>query len=630
MNQTPGNTNPSMDNPNNTNPNLVPPPKESEDIVRQRKSSRSQNSALKNKNKQSKVGTKVVSFKNNGKKPSKKGSKSVEGMAGVEFDYGNSVREEEFDGYSIDSRSCGESVSERELQDVEGDDMVNGMPEVNVSKTNNDMNVSTNVGEIHVPVNENPVLNPSSSPVHSPRILKRGESLTKDNSKASAAFSFNNVEKWPSLGNGAKGDVQMGSNVKNVDVDEVRVMQDVNMKDTTTPTKTVSFAGALQGRKMCENAYGRASFARVLVEIEAASGLVDSVSVCYKSLGKSMELKVEYPWKPPICSHGKVFGHGYDKCNRRELTEAEKNVSVEINVQKMNNAMNVNNNGNDWQSASYKRNTRSEFVNNGYMGQRSYVGESSNSRGGYNGRGRGGMQGRGFNNQRFNRNQQAQYAPVNKANEVKKDSGKEAGLGDKDKGKGVVGNDGRSNGQNVSVGGINSSNKYSALADEEVMESNLEWEMMRNRIDDACEKGLFISVEEKNSWPKDLMEYYKKKMEKFVKKGSIDLLKSKIKNFEKSIQYSNESITMALKRKADSLDKSELMAQGLTENQAYAKVWSREGTGFRAVTSILVTIILTQACILYSEVIRSVISSCILPPTGMCLLCSSEYGDVSQ
>ncbi|GJY45934.1 zinc knuckle CX2CX4HX4C containing protein [Tanacetum coccineum] len=42
-------------------------------------------------------------------------------------------------------------------------------------------------------------------------------------------------------------------------------------------------------------AYGRASFARVLVEVEAAKGLVDSVEVCYKALGRSMELRVEYP-----------------------------------------------------------------------------------------------------------------------------------------------------------------------------------------------------------------------------------------------------------------------------------------------------------------------------------------------
>ena len=58
----------------------------------------------------------------------------------------------------------------------------------------------------------------------------------------------------------------------------------------------------------------KASFARVLVEVNAEKGLVDEVDVCYKSLGKSMKLKVEYPWKPPVCSTCKVFGHELEKC----------------------------------------------------------------------------------------------------------------------------------------------------------------------------------------------------------------------------------------------------------------------------------------------------------------------------
>ncbi|GKG57437.1 hypothetical protein Tco_0584863, partial [Tanacetum coccineum] len=56
----------------------------------------------------------------------------------------------------------------------------------------------------------------------------------------------------------------------------------------------------------------------------AAKGLVDSVEVCYKALGRSMELRVEYPFRPPVCSHCKVFGHNDDKCTSRVLTDAEK------------------------------------------------------------------------------------------------------------------------------------------------------------------------------------------------------------------------------------------------------------------------------------------------------------------
>ena len=34
---------------------------------------------------------------------------------------------------------------------------------------------------------------------------------------------------------------------------------------------------------MCDKAYGRASFARVLVEVDATKELLDSIEVCYSS-----------------------------------------------------------------------------------------------------------------------------------------------------------------------------------------------------------------------------------------------------------------------------------------------------------------------------------------------------------
>ncbi|GJT92144.1 zinc knuckle CX2CX4HX4C containing protein [Tanacetum coccineum] len=49
---------------------------------------------------------------------------------------------------------------------------------------------------------------------------------------------------------------------------------------------------------ICEKPYGRASYARVLVEVDVAKGLVDSVEIWYKGLGKSMILNVEYGWRP--------------------------------------------------------------------------------------------------------------------------------------------------------------------------------------------------------------------------------------------------------------------------------------------------------------------------------------------
>ncbi|GJU49344.1 putative nucleotidyltransferase, ribonuclease H [Tanacetum coccineum] len=64
---------------------------------------------------------------------------------------------------------------------------------------------------------------------------------------------------------------------------------------------------------MCERGYGRASFARVLIEVDAAEGIVNSMEIWYTNLNRIMKLRVEYAWKPPICSHCCVFGHGFKR-----------------------------------------------------------------------------------------------------------------------------------------------------------------------------------------------------------------------------------------------------------------------------------------------------------------------------
>ncbi|GKG13279.1 zinc knuckle CX2CX4HX4C containing protein [Tanacetum coccineum] len=79
---------------------------------------------------------------------------------------------------------------------------------------------------------------------------------------------------------------------------------------------------------ICEKPYGRASFARVLIEIDAAKGLIDTVEIWYKSLGKSLELRVEYAWVPSLCEHCKTFGHFTKACSKNVHTvEASKNNS---------------------------------------------------------------------------------------------------------------------------------------------------------------------------------------------------------------------------------------------------------------------------------------------------------------
>ncbi|GJV81164.1 hypothetical protein Tco_1517034 [Tanacetum coccineum] len=62
--------------------------------------------------------------------------------------------------------------------------------------------------------------------------------------------------------------------------------------------------------------------------------------------------------------------------------------------------------------------------------------------------------------------------------------------------------------------GVGSQNMFSALSDEVEIEKRLEWESMKERVDETCEKGLHISIEEKINWSEDLWDYFKKGLTK--------------------------------------------------------------------------------------------------------------------
>ena len=82
----------------------------------------------------------------------------------------------------------------------------------------------------------------------------------------------------------------------------LNMVLDHSLESTPLDAQTWLSAG-LSYINMCEKGFGRASYARVLVEVEASKGIVDSVEVWYRSLNRSMKLKVEYAWQPPLCSH---------------------------------------------------------------------------------------------------------------------------------------------------------------------------------------------------------------------------------------------------------------------------------------------------------------------------------------
>ncbi|XP_071725901.1 uncharacterized protein [Rutidosis leptorrhynchoides] len=78
---------------------------------------------------------------------------------------------------------------------------------------------------------------------------------------------------------------------------------------------------------MCHDGIGSATYARVLVEVEATKGFVDDIEVLYKDKDQNIKatkkVNVEYTWKPKLCSHCVVFGHNHEECKLRPKTVQE-------------------------------------------------------------------------------------------------------------------------------------------------------------------------------------------------------------------------------------------------------------------------------------------------------------------
>ncbi|KAJ9557375.1 hypothetical protein OSB04_011989 [Centaurea solstitialis] len=69
---------------------------------------------------------------------------------------------------------------------------------------------------------------------------------------------------------------------------------------------------------MCDNAWGRPGFAKVLVDVWAVGDLKREVDVVVPTLyggkGTEVKIRVEYLWEPIQCSHCSVFGHKLSSC----------------------------------------------------------------------------------------------------------------------------------------------------------------------------------------------------------------------------------------------------------------------------------------------------------------------------
>nr|GEW05144.1 hypothetical protein [Tanacetum cinerariifolium] len=387
-----------------------------------------------------------------------------------------------------------------------------------------------------VPVSENPLLSSRVSPSVSPRILRRGEVLVDGGSKIKSTFSFNNVEN--SLILVMLMMIFVGLKMRHREIlghfrrmwrayhlDEVilndyglyflKFKSDEGMQhvlengpwlvydipleawnsDGISRISTMIENPIIMDRittEMCERSYGRASFTRVLVEVEAKVRLSEKM-------------------------------------------------------------------------------------------ERNNYGKGSSNRGGFDGRRRGGMNGKGLGDQRSrkgkskvdkSRSSRDSFAVNRMASEKinidemvinKKKNRKNGGVENV--------NVNCRNYKDNAMKGVGSQNMFSALLDEVKIKKRLEWESVKERIDDACKKGLRISIEEKSNWSEDLWDYFKVKMQELVRKENVADLKLKIKNLENHISHSSRMNAKESKTKTEAMVRSVMIEKGLTENQATRKVY---------------------------------------------------------
>ncbi|KAJ0814120.1 putative transcription factor interactor and regulator CCHC(Zn) family [Helianthus annuus] len=78
---------------------------------------------------------------------------------------------------------------------------------------------------------------------------------------------------------------------------------------------------------MCAESWGRSSFARALIEVNAGDDLKRSIKIVVPSLEgngySKAEIKVEYDWEPLKCSTCCVFGHDVNECPKKPKVVAE-------------------------------------------------------------------------------------------------------------------------------------------------------------------------------------------------------------------------------------------------------------------------------------------------------------------
>ncbi|GKG12301.1 RNA-directed DNA polymerase, eukaryota, reverse transcriptase zinc-binding domain protein, partial [Tanacetum coccineum] len=76
--------------------------------------------------------------------------------------------------------------------------------------------------------------------------------------------------------------------------------------------------------------WGRSSYARVMIELQADVELKDIIVVAMHKITRedhyTRNVRVKYEWKPPRCSSCKVFGHIHEECPKNTGAGEKKTV----------------------------------------------------------------------------------------------------------------------------------------------------------------------------------------------------------------------------------------------------------------------------------------------------------------
>ncbi|PWA35786.1 zinc knuckle CX2CX4HX4C [Artemisia annua] len=345
---------------------------------------------------------------------------------------------------------------------------------------------------------------------------------------------------------------------------------------------------------ICEKPYGRASFARVLVEIDSSKALVDNVELWYESLGKILRLRVEYNWVPPRCEECKVYGHYLSECANKinKVSKVNKDgESVKAADVTKGNSNDVANNGDGdegWQTAVNHRNSRGAGYNTrqGPLGGYNVRKGFNNERGGFNNKGNSNVSNMGT------RNVYKKSEPVNTGNvgnvdesviandrgepankgkskineggtsiavkningkdDLKKNMAKNNSSNKNEKvtnkgNKSVKGNkSGNDVGDKDSLGNkcVATSNRFDLLSgDSESVESDL-WKEVKGLVVVACNTGVPIAENVLKDWNADMIKFYTVKWHGRTKKrGSVkQQFESEMESLSSQIVQLNRNI----------------------------------------------------------------------------------------